>query len=108
PPPIGCAPPDEGFLHPIARTFDGGNSRPMRPLGCRRGCRAVRHPRSTTRGGAVGDAGTQEMATLHVGGRTAEFPVLPGAEGVPSIDISTLTRQTGHTALDYGFVNTAS
>ena len=56
----------------------------------------------------MGDAGTQEMATLHVGGRTAEFPVLPGAEGVPSIDISTLTRQTGHTALDYGFVNTAS
>ncbi len=56
----------------------------------------------------MSDAGPQDKATLHVGGRTAEFPVLAGAEGVPSIDISSLTRQTGHTALDYGFVNTAS
>ncbi|MFV0319010.1 MAG: citrate synthase [Microbacterium sp.] len=48
------------------------------------------------------------MATLRVGGRTADLPVLHGTEGAPSIDISTLTRQTGHTALDYGFVNTAS
>jgi citrate synthase len=56
----------------------------------------------------VSDAGTQDKATLQVGGRTAEFPVLSGTDGAPSIDISTLTRQTGHTALDYGFVNTAS
>ncbi|HET8927395.1 MAG TPA: citrate synthase [Microbacterium sp.] len=56
----------------------------------------------------MSDAGTQHKATLQVGGRTAEFPVLPGTDGAPSIDISTLTRQTGHTALDYGFVNTAS
>ncbi len=27
---------------------------------------------------------------------------------MPSIDISTLTRQTGHTTLDYGFVNTSA
>ncbi|WP_460775187.1 citrate synthase [Microbacterium sp. GXF7504] len=50
----------------------------------------------------------QETATLTVGGRTAEFPVLHGTDGNPSIDVSTLTRQTGHTALDYGFVNTAA
>jgi len=50
----------------------------------------------------------QETATLTVGGRTAEFPVLHGTDGNPSIDISTFTRQTGHTALDYGFVNTAA
>ena len=56
----------------------------------------------------MSDAGTQDKATLQVGGRTAEFPVLSGTDGAPSIDISTLTRQTGHTALDYGFVNTAS
>ncbi len=50
----------------------------------------------------------QETATLTVGGRTAEFPVLHGTDGTPSIDIATLTRQTGHTTLDYGFVNTAA
>ena len=55
------------------------------------------------------DASTQQdKAILTVGDRTAELPVLRGTDGVPSIDISTLTRQTGHTALDYGFVNTAA
>ncbi|MGA1688693.1 MAG: citrate/2-methylcitrate synthase, partial [Pontimonas sp.] len=41
-------------------------------------------------------------------GGTAEFPVVPSVEGAPSIDISTLTKETGFTALDHGFVNTAS
>ncbi len=57
----------------------------------------------------MSDAGTQqEKATLTIGDRTAEFPVLSGTDGVPSIDISTFTRQTGHTTLDYGFVNTSA
>jgi len=57
----------------------------------------------------VSDAGTQQdKATLSVGGTTAEFPVLRGTDGIPSIDIASLTKQTGHTTLDYGFVNTAS
>lgn len=57
----------------------------------------------------MNDAVTQpEKATLTIGERTAEFPVLRGTDGVPSVDISTFTRQTGHTALDYGFVNTAA
>jgi citrate synthase len=47
-------------------------------------------------------------ATLSLDGKTAELPVLRATDGTPSIDISTLTRQTGHTALDYGFVNTAA
>ncbi len=47
-------------------------------------------------------------AKLTVEGREAEFPVLAAADGNSSIDISTLTKQTGLTALDYGFVNTAS
>ena len=47
-------------------------------------------------------------ATLTIGGTTAEFPVLQSADGASSIDFSTLTRQTGYTGLDYGFVNTAS
>ena len=57
----------------------------------------------------MSDAGTQQdKATLTIGDRTAEFPVLRGTDGVPSVDISTFTRQTGHTTLDYGFVNTAA
>ncbi|MFC7765632.1 citrate synthase [Leucobacter soli] len=52
--------------------------------------------------------GQNGTAKLTVNGREAEFPVLNSADGSPAIDISTLTRQTGHTALDYGYVNTAS
>jgi citrate synthase len=57
----------------------------------------------------VTDAGAQpDIATLTIGDRTAELPVLTGTDGAPSVDVSTLTRQTGYTALDYGFVNTAA
>ncbi|MEV4688795.1 citrate synthase [Microbacterium sp. LWH3-1.2] len=57
----------------------------------------------------MSDAGTQqEKATLTIGDSTAEFPLLRGTDGTPSVDLSTLTRQTGYTALDYGFVNTAA
>ncbi|MCB1273886.1 MAG: citrate (Si)-synthase, partial [Leucobacter sp.] len=52
--------------------------------------------------------GRSETAKLTVDGREAEFPILRATEGNPAIDISTLTRQTGCTALDYGYVNTAS
>jgi citrate synthase (EC 2.3.3.1) len=54
------------------------------------------------------DEATQDKAVLTIGDRTAQLPLLRGTEGTPSIDVSTLTRQTGHTALDYGFVNTAA
>ncbi|MEV1130343.1 citrate synthase [Agromyces sp. NPDC049794] len=47
-------------------------------------------------------------ATLSFADGTAEFPVREAVDGHSSIDLSTLTRQTGLTALDYGFVNTAS
>ncbi|MEJ1155837.1 MULTISPECIES: citrate synthase [Microbacterium] len=54
-------------------------------------------------------AGTQqEQATLTIGDKTAKFPLLHGTDGAPSVDVSTFTRQTGYTALDYGFVNTAA
>ncbi|WP_127475694.1 citrate synthase [Microbacterium sulfonylureivorans] len=57
----------------------------------------------------MSDAGTQQdKATLTIGDTTAEFPLLRGTDGAPSVDLSTFTRQTGHTALDYGFVNTAA
>ncbi|GAA3915773.1 citrate synthase [Microbacterium invictum] len=51
---------------------------------------------------------TPQTAQVTIGDRTAQLPILPGAEGIPSVDFSTFTKQTGHTALDYGFVNTAS
>ncbi len=49
-----------------------------------------------------------QKATLTYPGGTAEFPLLGSSDGASSIDFSTLTRQTGYTALDYGFVNTAA
>ncbi|KQV24503.1 citrate synthase [Yonghaparkia sp. Root332] len=49
-----------------------------------------------------------DKAILQFPGGTAEFPILRSVDGASSIDVSTLTRQTGLTALDYGFVNTAS
>ena len=52
--------------------------------------------------------GQNGTAKLIVNGREAEFPVLDASVGHPAIDISTLTKQTGCTALDYGYVNTAS
>jgi citrate synthase len=55
----------------------------------------------------VTDAESQK-ATLQFPGGTAEFPILAATQGASSIDISTLTRQTGLTTLDNGFVNTAS
>ena len=46
--------------------------------------------------------------TLHYPGGEATFPIRRGTHGHPAIDLSTLTRDTGYTALDPGFVNTAS
>ena len=48
------------------------------------------------------------MVTLTFPGGSAEFPILTSVDGVSSIDISTLTKKTGLTTLDYGFVNTAA
>ncbi|WP_395242658.1 citrate synthase [Agromyces sp. MMS24-K17] len=47
-------------------------------------------------------------ATLSFPGGSAQLPILPAVDGASSLDVSALTRQTGLTALDYGFVNTAS
>jgi citrate synthase len=68
----------------------------------------------TITGGAVSDVVNQApgekpgIATLGFPGGTAEFPIQQAVDGNSSIDLSTLTRQTGLTGLDYGFVNTAS
>ncbi|MFV0433856.1 MAG: citrate synthase [Leucobacter sp.] len=49
-----------------------------------------------------------QTAKLTFPGGSAEFPILEAVDGASTIDVSTLTRQSGYTALDYGFVNTAS
>ena len=49
-----------------------------------------------------------ESVSLSYPGGSASFPILPSTDGASSIDFSTLTKQTGYTALDPGFVNTAS
>ncbi len=49
-----------------------------------------------------------EKATLRFRGTTVDLPVLRAVDGSDSIDISALTRQTGLTTFDPGFVNTAS
>ncbi|WP_108250292.1 citrate synthase [Planctomonas deserti] len=53
-------------------------------------------------------AGEGDKATLTYPGGTAEFPILGASQGASAIDISSLTKQTGLTTLDNGFVNTAS
>ena len=49
-----------------------------------------------------------DAVSLEFPGGRAEFPVILSTEGSSSIDFSTLTKQTGYTSLDYGFVNTAA
>ncbi|MCR2827349.1 citrate/2-methylcitrate synthase, partial [Microbacterium sp. zg.Y909] len=62
----------------------------------------------------MSDASTQQpeapqsVATVTIGERTAELPILRGTDGAAGVDLSTFTKQTGHTTLDYGFVNTAA
>ena len=53
-------------------------------------------------------ADNAEFVTLTYPGGTADFPIVRGADGHDSVDISTFTKQTGLTTLDHGFVNTAS
>ncbi len=51
----------------------------------------------------------QPQASLRLpGGGSFDLPILPSTDGASSIDISGLTRRTGLTTLDNGFVNTAA
>lgn len=56
----------------------------------------------------MSESGSPQQATVTIGDRTAELPIVRGTDGTPSVDFSTFTKQTGHTALDYGFVNTSA
>jgi citrate synthase len=48
------------------------------------------------------------VASLHVGDTTLELPIEEATEGQAAINVSTLLRDAGLTALDYGFANTAA
>ena len=50
----------------------------------------------------------EAKATLKIGGREVEFPVVPAVEGTDGIDFSSLRAETGLVSLDYGFANTAA
>ncbi len=49
-----------------------------------------------------------DTATFSHGDTTAEFPIVRGVDGRDSVDVSTFMKSTGLSALDQGFVNTAS
>lgn len=49
-----------------------------------------------------------DVVSVTYNGNTFDLPVLRGTAGADSVDFSSFTKNTGLTALDYGFVNTAS
>jgi len=53
-------------------------------------------------------AADTQTATLTYPGGSANFPIVKSTDGASSIDISTLTKKTSLTTIDYGFVNTAA
>lgn len=50
----------------------------------------------------------QQVATFTFPGGSAELPIIRAVDGRDAVDMSTFTKQTGLTGLDYGFVNTSS
>jgi citrate synthase len=52
--------------------------------------------------------GMSETATINVGGKTIELPVIAGTENEKAIDISKLRAQTGYITYDDGYGNTGS
>src|SRR3990172_2174992 len=51
---------------------------------------------------------TTEAATLTVGGKTLQLPVITGTENEKAIDISKLRSETSYITLDHGYMNTGS
>ncbi|MFP4473229.1 MAG: citrate synthase [Candidatus Omnitrophota bacterium] len=49
-----------------------------------------------------------ERAKLLLDGKTFDFPVIEGADGVKGVDLSKLRAQTGYLSVDPGFANTAA
>ena len=49
-----------------------------------------------------------ESAELTIGDKALTLPIVPATDGSPAVDVAALLKDTGYTALDYGFANTAS
>ena len=49
-----------------------------------------------------------KTATLSVGGKTLEMPLITGTEQETAIDIAALRKETGCITMDHGFMNTGS
>jgi citrate synthase len=49
-----------------------------------------------------------KAAQLQIGDAQYDLPIEEGSEGYPAIRITPLLKETGYTALDYGYANTAS
>ena len=56
----------------------------------------------------IRDSTGPDTVSIALPGVDAEFPVRRAVDGRSSVDVASFTKQTGLTALDYGFVNTAS
>lgn len=64
--------------------------------------------RTVTRDVPRPDAVRPDTVSLTLPGHDAEFPIRRAVDGRSSVDLASFMKQTGLTALDYGFVNTAS
>lgn len=64
--------------------------------------------RTVTRDVPRPDAVRPDTVSLTLPGHDAEFPIRQAVDGRSSVDLASFMKQTGLTALDYGFVNTAS
>src|SRR3972149_569557 len=51
---------------------------------------------------------TTEAATLTVGDKTLQLPVITGTENEKAIDISKLRSETSYITMDHGYMNTGS
>ena len=63
-------------------------------------------PQVGTQGGSTTDKGA--VATLQIGSRSVELPMITGTEDEVGLDISSLRAETGCITLDEGYVNTGS
>jgi citrate synthase len=57
---------------------------------------------------APAGTGVAEVAELRIGEKVLRFPIEQAVDGQSAINIGTLLKESGLTALDYGYANTAS
>ncbi len=53
-------------------------------------------------------ADAAKSAALQIGDTTLQLPIVEATDGSPAVDVAALLKDTGFTALDYGFANTSA